>query len=804
MRYDPPGMSQSSLTGERPERVRWTRWERVGFGLLFALWSACFALATYSSIRATPYPPVYVRVDPLVQYPIVDGSRSGPSFNALQKDDLLLSWNGISLREADDVRLTLAVGRGAPETNARVELMRAGRHLTVSVPTASLRRYWPRVAASVVFVATAGLFVLRAQANALTRTIVYFLLACAYLFCCTFETPSWLPEFGGEVQIIGGTAAAVFGTRLALLFPHGIEPKSRWLRWLPFGFVLMGPLDIERAQSHLLPRELAHQLAFTMNLAVVAVSLTFCVRNYRRATPLERRQLKWLAWAMLLVAGTLITFALLALAWPALTNYYYAASTVMVLLPLALLIGIIRFNHFDIDRLLSATATVWLLLVMSTLAIAAFASLLGHWTTLRWGLPSWVANATATCLVLLLAASAAPKIMPLLDTHLFVERAALRAGLSQLLAALQRAPNHADLVELLGTELVRLLQPECLAIYSAQTEGTWAPVFARGQVVPALLPGGSRLLELCREHSVMGFEQGRLWSARDLPSRDLAFVQALDARVALTIYDDRRTAAVAFVGAKGSGDVFVASDLALLSSVSHVGSQQWAKAARSDVNALVTRYVPHALLAAAVSGQTTHEGEQEVTVLFIDIRGYSSYAEKREPKEVFKMVSAYTLSASQLILEHGGTVVDFNGDGMMALFGAPGRVDGKEASAVRAAQALVDAMRDELPAAVLAPVRSPIGVGVATGTAFVGSVSSAGHAFWTALGAVTNRAARLQALTRELECDVVIDRTTYQRASADLMAGFVLHPHVALRGHAQRIDLYAYATTDLSAEREIA
>jgi adenylate cyclase len=159
------------------------------------------------------------------------------------------------------------------------------------------------------------------------------------------------------------------------------------------------------------------------------------------------------------------------------------------------------------------------------------------------------------------------------------------------------------------------------------------------------------------------------------------------------------------------------------------------------------------------------------------------------------MVSSYTLAASQLLVRYGGTIVDFNGDGMMAVFGALADAPEKEQAAVQAAQELVHSMRDQLPSAILAPVRTPIGIGVATGTAYVGCVRSAEREFWTALGAVTNRAARLQALTRDLNCDMLIDEVTFSRLNG-LQAEFKLHPHVSLRGHVQRMNLYSTIESD--------
>ena len=58
-------------------------------------------------------------------------------------------------------------------------------------------------------------------------------------------------------------------------------------------------------------------------------------------------------------------------------------------------------------------------------------------------------------------------------------------------------------------------------------------------------------------------------------------------------------------------------------------------------------------------------------MLFVDIRGYTTYSESREAGEVFSVINRYTEIVSSLVRERGGSVVEFNGDGMMAIFGAP-------------------------------------------------------------------------------------------------------------------------------------
>ena len=167
-------------------------------------------------------------------------------------------------------------------------------------------------------------------------------------------------------------------------------------------------------------------------------------------------------------------------------------------------------------------------------------------------------------------------------------------------------------------------------------------------------------------------------------------------------------------------------------------------------------------------GQTIEGGEREVAVLFVDIRGYTTYSEGRRAGTVFSMVNRYTEAVSAVIQRRGGTVVEFLGDGVMAVFGAPEPVPDHARAAVEAACEVATTVRR----IALAPLDAPsdgtapisVGVGVASGRAFVGNVRTNDRLVYTAVGDVVNLAARIERLTRELEAAVAIDAHTHRSA----------------------------------------
>jgi adenylate cyclase len=172
----------------------------------------------------------------------------------------------------------------------------------------------------------------------------------------------------------------------------------------------------------------------------------------------------------------------------------------------------------------------------------------------------------------------------------------------------------------------------------------------------------------------------------------------------------------------------------------------------------------------------------------VDIRGYSTFSEGMLARDIFSTVNRYTKTVSAIVEKFGGSVVEFNGDGMMAVFGAPQPVPDKEKAAVATGREIIERV-GSIDASSTATASISVGVGVATGAAFVGSIQAIDRLIWTALGNTTNLAARLQALTRELGVAMVIDLATW-RAAGDEAADFGRREDVPIRGRSYREDLY--------------
>jgi class 3 adenylate cyclase len=386
-------------------------------------------------------------------------------------------------------------------------------------------------------------------------------------------------------------------------------------------------------------------------------------------------------------------------------------------------------------------------------------------------------------------------VRPRIDRLLFPERLTLAHGFERLLTEISTCADMQELTRLVGEQLDVLLRPASAILYS-RTGEVFTPLVVRGRTAPPAFAAQSNLIATLQERTTpLAAERWTERRSAALNPFERAALETLDVAVLMPIR--RGLALVAFecLGPKRSGDIYTPTDLALLGAVAGKISDRLlsldatavADQARSMQEAL-RRYVPGAVAQRVVGGQNVTAEEREVTVLFVDIRGYTGFSEPREAEEIFHTVNRYTDTVSQLVQARGGVVVEFHGDGMLAVFGAPDEVPMKERTAVEAARAVVAAVA-ELPRPGAGAALS-VGVGIATGPAFVGNIQAADRFIWTVIGNTVNLAARLQSLTRDLDAAVAIDDTTFRRATR-ACADFVRHSDLAIRGRTQLETVHA-------------
>jgi class 3 adenylate cyclase len=184
-------------------------------------------------------------------------------------------------------------------------------------------------------------------------------------------------------------------------------------------------------------------------------------------------------------------------------------------------------------------------------------------------------------------------------------------------------------------------------------------------------------------------------------------------------------------------------------------------------------------------GTTDLEGEEvEVSVLFLDIRGFTALAERSSAREVVARLNEFYGRVVPLLDGHGGHANKFVGDGLLGVFGAPERLadhaDRAVLAAVHIARTVREVYGDELQ----------IGIGVNSGSVLAGTVGGGGHVEFTVIGDAVNTAARVEEATRITGDDVLVTEAT-RRLLTLPFRGFEERPGILLKGKTEQVLLYA-------------
>lgn len=226
-----------------------------------------------------------------------------------------------------------------------------------------------------------------------------------------------------------------------------------------------------------------------------------------------------------------------------------------------------------------------------------------------------------------------------------------------------------------------------------------------------------------------------------------------------------------------------------VSMVDRVGVEQFEK---QQAKSMLSRYLSSGIVkemlrnpgAARLGGQRA-----DVTVLFSDIRGFTSISERLAPEEVVTLLNRYLTVMTEVIFRHWGTIDKFEGDGILAFFGAPQAHADDPLRAVLTALEMGDQLRQlESQWRDRTGTSLEIGVAINTGPVVVGNIGSPKRMEYTVIGDAVNVASRLQDLTKEHHVSILISGSTYARIKG--MCRLRTIGRVAVRGRRQLVDLY--------------
>jgi adenylate cyclase len=188
---------------------------------------------------------------------------------------------------------------------------------------------------------------------------------------------------------------------------------------------------------------------------------------------------------------------------------------------------------------------------------------------------------------------------------------------------------------------------------------------------------------------------------------------------------------------------------------------------RERVRDVFSRFVPEPVVDDVlknVDEDLRLGGERElVTVLFSDIRGFTGFSETRSPEIVIEVLNRYLTSMTDVILKHGGTLVTFLGDGIMAVFGAPIPVDDHADRALAAAREMAGPVLDGFNDWLRSEGHGDgfrIGIGLNSGAVMAGNVGSERRLEYTVIGDTTNTASRIEGMTKGTAHTIYVSEST--------------------------------------------
>ncbi|HUI87703.1 MAG TPA: adenylate/guanylate cyclase domain-containing protein [Anaerolineales bacterium] len=179
-----------------------------------------------------------------------------------------------------------------------------------------------------------------------------------------------------------------------------------------------------------------------------------------------------------------------------------------------------------------------------------------------------------------------------------------------------------------------------------------------------------------------------------------------------------------------------------------------------------------------------------LSILFSDIRGFTTLSEKLSPEQVVSVLNPYLEAMTKVIEKYGGTVDKYEGDAIVAFFGEPVVHEDHALRAVRTAVDMRKALVElhQLWATQGRPFRIEIGIGINSGDVFVGLLGSAQRINYTVIGDNANLASRLQDLTKTYQWPILISESTYEQVKDEFEAELV--DSVMVKGRSEAVKVY--------------
>lgn len=178
-----------------------------------------------------------------------------------------------------------------------------------------------------------------------------------------------------------------------------------------------------------------------------------------------------------------------------------------------------------------------------------------------------------------------------------------------------------------------------------------------------------------------------------------------------------------------------------------------------------------------------------VTVLFSDIRGFTSMSEQMSAQQVSEILNEYFTEMEPIITKYNGIINKFIGDAVMAIFGEPIQDKNHAQNAVKCAYAMLQRVKElQKKWTKEGKPKIEIGIGINTGEVFVGNIGSVNRMEYTVIGDTVNLASRLESYNKIYKTKLLISPSTYEEVKG--FTDVIKISDVQIRGKANKMDIY--------------
>jgi adenylate cyclase len=214
---------------------------------------------------------------------------------------------------------------------------------------------------------------------------------------------------------------------------------------------------------------------------------------------------------------------------------------------------------------------------------------------------------------------------------------------------------------------------------------------------------------------------------------------------------------------------------------------------RERIRETFGRYVTREIRDEILAGRASFEGRlEEVTILFADLRDFTPWVERTEPRDVVRDLNEYFTEMEAAIRSQRGLVLQYIGDEIEAVFGAPLPAADHADRALAAAlemRARLEGLNARRAAAGKPPLRN--GIGIHTGTVLAGSIGSSERSSYALVGDAVNLASRIQGLNKELGTEILVSDATRTRLGDE--SALQALPAVRVKGKSVEVSVYRAA-----------